>query len=238
MSLPRAILASFATALFLSGCGGSTSDDPVLSNAQVGDGFVYADGQWNYPDPSGKWLIRGTSENDDFALQPVWWYLPKGQANGRDWWTLENTPAGLVSSASPSEKAYNGSFVNDAFTKQVYVKDSPIVHLDYEILHFSGDKVRATVGVSLRFPDGSQFYIERNLKRTDNFDLCEGYLDRCTREVYYFPPSFGPLDVRAMLLQVLPAEKADSLRIAGVYIGSEIYGTGRVDLLIKSYKVQ
>lgn len=237
MNLPRYILASFATALFLSGCGGG-DEDMKYSNAKVGDGFVYADGQWNYPDPAGKWLIRGTSEDESFGLRPVWWYLPKGQVNGRDWWTLENTSAGLLSSASPSENAYNGSFVNDAFTKQVYVKDSPVVYLDYEILAFSGNKARATVGVSMRYPDGTEFYVERNLRRTENFDLCAGYFDRCASSVYYFPPADGPVDVRGLLLQIMPAEKADSLRIAGVYIGSEIYGTGRVDLLIKSYRVQ
>ena len=226
--------------LILCSCGGGGESPaaPVLSNARVGDGFVYADAQWNYPDPTGKWLIRGTSENDEFGLMPVWWYLPKGQVNGRDWWTLTNTPQGLLSSAAPSENAYNASFVNDAFVKNVYVKDKPIIYTDIEILAFTGDKVRATIGVSLRFPDDSQFYIERNIRRTDNFDLCPGIFDRCAENSYYFPPAPGPLDVRALLLQVLPAAKVDTMRIAGVYLGSEIYGTGRVDLLIKNYRVQ
>jgi len=232
----------FMTTCILLACGGGAVVTPipqpvVVSNAKVGDGFVFADGQWNYPDPTGKWLIRGTSENDAFGLMPVWWYLPKGQPNGRDWWTLTNTPQGLLSSASPSENAYNGSFVNDAFITNVYVKDKPIVYFDYDILKFSGDRVRATIGISLRYPDGSQFYIERNIRRTDNFDLCSGFFDRCAENSYYFPPAPGPMDVRALLLQVLPTDKVDSLRIAGIYIGSEIYGTGQVDLLIKSYGV-
>ena len=234
---PIKLLIAALVAAFLCACGGGDPAKEKLSNAEVGDSFVYADRQWQFPDPAGKWLIRGTSENDDFGLRPVWWYLPSGQENGRDWWKLEYTDKGLLNSASPSENAYNASFVNDAFTKAVYVKDHPVIYFDYELQVFSGDKVRATIGVSLRYPDGSEFYIERNLKRTDNFDLCEGYLDRCTGAVFYFPPADGPVDIRALLLQVLPVDKADSLRIAGVYIGSEIYGTGRVDLLLKSYSV-
>lgn len=230
------LLAAALVAAFLCACGGG-GETMKYSNAEVGDNFVYADGQWIFADPEGKWLIRGTSENDDFGPRPVWWYLPKGQENGREWWKLEYTDKGLLNSASPSEQAYNASMVNDAFTKAVYVKDHPVVYFDYELPVFTGEKVRATIGVSLRYPDGSEFYIERNLKRTDNFDSCEGYLDRCTGAVFYFPPVDGPVDIRALLIQVLPVEKADSLRIAGVYIGSEIYGTGRVDLLLKSYSV-
>lgn len=210
----------------------------AVSNAKVGDGFVYADGAWNFPDPKGKWLIRGTSENDDFGLMPMHWYLPKGQDNGRDWWTLTDTPDGLLNSASPNESAYNCSVINDAFTQTVRVADKPVVNFALTIPVFEGSKVRAMIGVSMRFPDGSSYYLERNIQRTDNFDLWDGYLDRSTNAISYFPPSEGPLDVRAMLMHVLPVEKVDSLTIAGVYIGSEIYGSGRVDVLLSDYFVE
>lgn len=227
----------------IAGCGGSPTDSPieapikVVSNAKVGDPFVYADGDWKYPDHTAKWVIRGTSENDDFMPMPTRWYLPAGQINGRDWWSVANTPAGVINHASPSEAAYNGSFINDAFTQSVYVKDKPILDVDVDVTAFTGEKVRATVGISLRFPNGSEFYVERNIRRTDSFDLCDGYLDRCQGYVYYFPPATGSIDVRALLLKLLPEDVVDTMRIAGIYVGSEIYGKGTVDLLIKSYKV-
>lgn len=211
------------------------------SNAQVGNGFVYADGNWVYPDLTGKWMIRGTAEDVDFGL--IGYYQPTdGPQQAIEWWSLTNTADGLLNSARPpAGRAYNASMVNDAFTKQVYVRDHPMVYLEYQIKAFEGDKVRATVGVSMRTPEGEQVYIERNLKRTENFDLCpDSPYERCATNVTYFAPADGPLDVRALVLQTprMTPERADSLRIAGVYIGSEIFGAGRVDLLIKSYSVQ
>lgn len=236
-----------ALAALLTACGGGGSPEPagrVVSNAAVGSAMVYADGAWAYPDPTGKWMIRGTLEDDAFMpAKPVGWYLPAdGPSNTRPWWTLTQTPAGLLNSASPpGGHEYSGSFVNDAFTRRVYVSARPVISLDYEITAFEGSKARATLGVSLRYPDGSEYYLERDIKLAGPWASCpNGAFNRCISNITYFPPASGPMDVRALLLQSpgMTPEKADAMSIAGVYIGSEIYGAGRVDILIKHYDVR
>jgi len=104
---------------------------------------------------------------------------------------------------------------------------------------FTGSRARATVGVTLQDPAGSIYYVEQELE--GRFDLCaNSEYDRCTGNITYFPPTTpGPIDIRALLLLApnITAAYADSLKIVGVYVGSEIFDAGRVDLLVTDFHI-
>lgn len=235
----------------------------VVSNARIGDPFVFVNGSWKVIVSAGTppvwdithtWVIRGTLEDDAFMpAVPVWWYGPSnGPGEPRSYWTLSTSPLGIRSTTNKTAEntppleinAYAGSFINDAFTKPACVKNHPIATVEYTILGFSGDKARATIGFSMSLPDGSHYFLEQNLIRTEQFRLCANkQFDRCEGTfLIYFPPNenSGVVDIRALLLLApgMTPEKADTMKIDGVYIGSEIYGIGTVDILIKSYKLE
>lgn len=255
-----ALLAVFVTAFFLPACGGGSQaltvkhqqlpSPQVVSNARVGDGWAYADADWNYPDPAGRWIVRGTCEDDAFApCVPVWWFYDSSNQQGVPWWTLQNTSAGfLIHTAPPASNHYMASFPGDVWiksfpidvSKHVTLSQRPILNLDYSIPNFSGAKARATVGISMRLPDFTQVYVEQNLQRTESFALCaDKQFDRCQGAVTYFPPGPFPIDIRALVLRTpgMTPAIADTIFIAGVYIGTECYGACSIDLLVKSYSV-
>jgi hypothetical protein len=241
---------SYTLVFLLAACGGGSSPlqssvspkTEIVSNAKVGDGFIYADGEWKLSGEFGnKWVARGTTETPQFM--PAGYYQPLGGiSNVAPWWTLTNTNEGLLMrSKAPAGDFYNGSFVNDVMKQNVYVRNSPLVDVDIDVVTFKGIKARATIGITMVFPNGQSYYLERNIIRTDTFKLCfdEKY-DRCIKYITYFPPASGSIDVRSLLLQSpgMSVVDVDSLRIIGVYIGSEIYGEGEVDLLIKKYEIR
>lgn len=240
------LLFSFIFVCLLCACGGgggsagtATSITPVpvglykdVSLGHVGDPFVYADANWNLPAGQsnvGAWVVHGTIE----------------------------TPQGLViTTSSPANGLYNGSFINVGVAGAVFIKQQPIVNITYAIQTFSGTRARATIGISMQYPNGQPYFLEQEL--LGGFDLCSTLLpfnldatfDRCgiydidnTYNIIYFSPknTASPLafDIRTKLLEspdMTPA-KADSLQIIGVYVGSEIFGQGQVDLTIQDFNI-
>ena len=238
--------------LFLVSCGGGGSSPPtpvqtvVVSKITTQSPFVYVDGNWQTTeDITGKWVVRGTTEDDAFMpAVPVWYGPSDGPTEPRTWWKLYTSTLGIHSEVDkvngPELNFYSGSFINDAFSVPVPVSKHPVVHIDYELQKFTGNKARATIGITLQFSNGTYYYLERNIKRTESFKLCPNVqYDRCTSNITYFPPSTGAIDVRSLLLQSsnLDSRLIDTMGIIGVYIGSEIYGQGSVHLLVKDYKI-
>jgi hypothetical protein len=212
-----------------------------VSLAHVGDPFVYADGSWALPAGQtnvGAWVVHGTIETPSFG--PAGWDQDaNGLQNAVAWWTDSNTQSGLLISAStPANGLYNASLINAGVVGAVYISQHPVIDITYSVIALSGI-ARATVGVSMTDPSGSPYFVEQEL--AGGFHLCgDPMYDRCTGNVTYFPPTTpGPIDIRALLLKSLnmTAAKADSLRIVGIYVGSEIFGAGQVDLLISNYSV-
>jgi len=248
------ILRVLATGLIgLSGCGGSSqsasSTPPIViashsvevSLAHVGDPFVYANGSWLLPAGQtnvGAWVVHGTIETPAFG--PAGWDQDShGLQNAVSWWTDTNTPNGLqISASTPANGLYNASLINAGVVGEVFIRQQPVIDIAYSVTAMSG-RARATVGVSMVDPNGASQFVEQELE--GGFGLCiDRTYDRCTSNVVYFPPTApGPIDVRALLLRSpnMTAAKADSLRIIGIYVGSEIFGSGQLDLLISNFSL-
>lgn len=170
----------------------------VVNNARIGDPFVYANGEWKIIVPDGApavwdlthtWVVRGTLEDDQFMpLSPNWFGPSNGPGSPRQYWTLSSGPTGIrlatdkrVDNTPAGElNAHVGSFINDAFTKPVCVRNHPLVTVDYTILAFAGNKARATIGFAMSLPNGEVYFLEQNLVRTEQFRLCaDQRFDRC-----------------------------------------------------------
>lgn len=239
--------------LLLTACGGGeVITTPVKTTPQVvftvgtQSPFVFVDGSWKTDESiTGKWVVRGTTEDDAFMPANPVWYLPSNaKVQSREWWKLYTTDLGIHNEVDkvdgPELNFYSGSFINDALSVPFSVSKYPTVHVKYDLQKFEGSKARATIGMALTKADGSYYYLERNIKRTDSFKLCADVrYDRCTTNITYFPPSEGSIDIRDLLMRSsnLKPTEVDSMSLVGVYIGSEIYGQGSVHLLVTDYKI-
>ena len=239
--------------ILLSACGGGEvittpvkTTPQVVSTVDTQSPFVFVDGNWKTDESiTGKWVVRGTTEDDAFMPANPVWYLPShAKVQTRDWWKLYTTECGIHNEVDkvdgPELNFYSGSFINDALSVPFSVSKYPTVHVKYDLQKFEGSKSRATIGMALTKADGSYYYLERNIKRTDSFKLCTDVrYDRCTTNITYFPPSEGSIDIRDLLMRSsnLKPTEVDSMSLVGVYIGSEIYGQGSVHLLVTDYKI-
>jgi hypothetical protein len=230
----------------------TTTSTTDVSLVHIGDQFVYADANWLLPTGQtnvGKWVVHGTIETPQFGPYS-WDQDANGLQNTVPWWTDSNTQNGLlIITTPPANNLYNGSFLNGGVVGQVFIRQHPVVNLSYTILTFAGARARVVTGVSMQSVTGSPFFVEQELQ--GGFNLCASSIfDRCYSDrsdglvnIVYFKPTgiSSPLvfDVRARLLEspgMTPA-LADSLQIIGVYVGSEIYGSGNVELLISHYDI-
>lgn len=239
--------------ILLSACGGGEvittpvkTTPQTVSTVDTQSPFVFVDGNWKTDESiTGKWVVRGTTEDDAFMPANPVWYLPShAKVQARDWWKLYTTEQGIHNEVDkvdgPELNFYSGSFINDALSVPFSVSKYPTVHVKYVLQKFEGSKARATIGMALTKADGSYYYLERNIKRTDSFKLCTDVrYDRCTTNITYFPPSEGSIDIRDLLLKSsnLKPTEVDSMSLVGVYTGSEIYGQGSVHLLVTDYKI-
>jgi hypothetical protein len=143
--------------------------------------------------------------------------------------------------------ARSGSFINDALNSPICLNRNPVITLDYSITAAVGATIRAAVGIVMSDSNGDEFVIEQNLARSWRWNVCTDarYMaqwDRCEPTLWYAaPPAIpGPIDVLALVMQTpgMTAARADSLKITGVYIGSEIYGAGQIDMTISNYSMK
>lgn len=253
--------------LTLAGCGGSASAPDLTAcaevgfenNAGVGSPFVYVDNTWHtVPAEQSvyrKWVVRGTNEDADYSpLNPVWFTPSDGTTQPREWWTLWNAADGVHSDTDkradntlPIElAARSGAFLNDALNAPICVSKAPVITLDYKIIDAVGDTIRATVGIVMSDSNGEQFTIEQNLARSWRWNVCQdarymAQFDRCLPTLWYFAPAPvpGPVDVQALVMATpgMTRIRSDSLKVTGVYIGSEIYGAGRVNWVLRGYRI-
>lgn len=239
--------------LLLVSCGGGSSPTPesvvervVAPTVSITSSFAYADGNWQTgEDITNKWVIRGTTEDDVFLpANPVWYGPSNGPTQPRTWWKLYTDSVGIHSEVDKVDglelNFYSGSFINDALAVPQPVSKRPILDVTYKLETFQGDKLRATIGATFLMPNGTYYYLERNIKRTDSFKLCKNLkYDRCVTNITYFPPSDGPMDLRSMLLQSpdLDQNTVDQMILVGVYMGSECYGVSHLHLVVTGYTI-
>ena len=263
----RVVLISLLLLLLSCGGGNSPEIVPSFlpctstgtkNNASVGSSFVYVDKTWQTVPTNqnieGKWVVRGTTEDSAYMPKDPVWYTPSnGTTEQRNWWTLTSNSLGIHNIVNKDsntsvfdQTAYSGSFINDALIDPICIKNSPNIFLDYSISGATGSKTRATVGIVLQDSVNSTLYIEQVLSRTDSWRICSDakysdQFDRCLPDIWYFPPSAitNPIDVKSLVYRIpgMTANRADSMRIMGVYIGSEIYGLGKLNMTVSNYSI-
>ena len=254
--------------------------------------------------PRGLWLFTATNEDrlftggtmhDILPREPVWTHdlRAKGDGSYSVLLGLDKTIPSTVPVDAYSFVGFNDSLDINSVGSKPTVADDLVLKFDLRVLEdvrgTSSDptvgeaRTRVVVGVVARDPDNQvTYYLEVNLTRSSNFDLCTarddfpgyaasqpcdevGVYDRRARwtgnangelvtvdfdalgdlglvDAASPQPSAAEWDIRLPVTRLFESvswvsEPAEDSEIAGVYIGTEIWGPGRTMVQIDDYEL-